>query len=77
MILLLLTLVTLGAGARNSLAVVSYVKAIDIWMFLCLFHVCATLGIVGTSKKVTDQLHQLHLIFKKYLIYKVFKMFLF
>ena len=53
-VLLLLTLVTLGAGARNSMAVVSYIKAIDIWMFLCIFHVCATLGIVGTSKNVTD-----------------------
>ena len=51
-ILLLLTIVTLTIGAQTSLPTVSYVKAIDIWMFVCLFQVCGTLVVVGIGKKL-------------------------
>ena len=50
-ILLLLTIVTLGLGAQTSLPQLSYMKAIDIWMFACLFNVCATLGVIGVGEK--------------------------
>ena len=46
-ILLLLTMVTLSIGAQNSLPKVSYVNAIDIWMRVCLFNICATLVVIG------------------------------
>ena len=46
-ILLLLTVVTLSIGAQSSLPNVSYVKAIDIWMLVCLFNICATLVVIG------------------------------
>ena len=49
-ILLLLTLITLSIGAQTSLPRVSYIKAIDVYMFVCLFFVFATLGVVVTGK---------------------------
>ena len=51
-ILLLLTVVTLSIGAQSSLPNVSYVKAIDIWMLVCLFNICATLVVIGIGSKI-------------------------
>ena len=50
MILLLLTLITLSIGAKTSLPRVAFIKAIDVYMFVCLFFVSATLGVVVTGK---------------------------
>ena len=50
-LLLLLTLVTLALGAESSLPNVSYVKATDIWMLVCVFNICATLVVIGVGKK--------------------------
>ena len=49
-ILLLLTVVTLALGAQSSLPNVSYVKAIDIWMLVCLFNICGTLVVIGVGE---------------------------
>ena len=38
-----LTMTTQTSGLRNSLPPVSYVKAIDVWMFVCLLFVFAAL----------------------------------
>jgi len=42
-LLTVLTMTTMSAGARSSLPRVSYVKAVDIWMILCMFFVFASL----------------------------------
>ncbi len=53
-VLLMLTIVTLSTGAQTSLPPVSYTKAIDIWMFSCLFNVCATLCINAVGRCQQD-----------------------
>ena len=42
-VLTVLTMTTQSAGARSSLPKVSYVKAIDVWMSVCLVFVFASL----------------------------------
>ena len=51
-ILLLLTVVTLSIGAQSSLPNVSYVKAIDIWMLVCLSNICVTLVVIEKGRKI-------------------------
>ena len=50
LILLLLTIVTLSIGAQTFLPQVSYIKAIDIWMFSDLFNVRAILDVNAIGK---------------------------
>jgi hypothetical protein len=42
-LLTVLTTTTMSAGARESLPRVSYIKAIDVWMIICLVFVFASL----------------------------------
>ena len=42
-LLLVLTMTTISTSAQQSLPRVSYIKAIDVWAFSCLFFVCASL----------------------------------
>lgn len=42
-LLTVLTTTTMSAGARSSLPRVSYVKAVDVWMILCLLFVFSSL----------------------------------
>ena len=51
-VLLLLTVVTLSLGAQASLPHLSYIKAVDIWMVVCTFNICATLGILAAGTEI-------------------------
>lgn len=42
-LLTVLTTTTMSGGARESLPRVSYIKAIDVWMIMCLIFVFASL----------------------------------
>ena len=67
-ILLLLTVVTLSIGAESSLPNVSYVKAIDIWMLVCLFNICATLAVIGIGSKILKVLLTLLVLIRNLII---------
>ena len=42
-LILVLTMTTISTSVQQSLPRVSYVKAVDVWTFSCLFFVCASL----------------------------------
>ena len=42
-LLLVLTMTTISTSVQQSLPRVSYIKAMDVWAFSCLFFVCASL----------------------------------
>ena len=42
-LILVLTMTTISTSVQQSLPRVSYIKAVDVWTFSCLFFVCASL----------------------------------
>ena len=75
-----LTMTTQSSGTRQMLPPVSYVKAIDVWMFVCLLYVFAALlefAYVNVlmrrkNKQKADNVYEVRLIFNSTAILQLF-----
>ena len=75
-----LTMTTQSSGTRQMLPPVSYVKAIDVWMFVCLLYVFAALlefAYVNVlmrrkNKQKADNVYEVRVIFNSTAILQLF-----
>jgi len=75
-----LTMTTQSSGTRQMLPPVSYVKAIDVWMFVCLLYVFAALlefAYVNVlmrrkNKQKADTVYEVRVIFNSTAILQLF-----